>query len=109
MQRKWFSVEPKSNSSTKTSRDEMITKLRIFNNKFGTRIPPDGAAPEMVQKYYQDALDFIEDDSSKNCSMLHMSLKEFAEDIDEEDPGRKNSGCYARFWEYVWCTSQTED
>jgi len=111
------SGEPASDSPAKISRDEMLTKLRIFNGKFGTKTAPPGAELETVRAYYQDALDFIEGDGSKNCDILRTRLKEFMEDIDEEDPGRPGSGCCSRFWNYVFdlyaraciCDLQTED
>ena len=118
-QRKWSSAKPSPKTSIDDiSRSEMITKLRIFNEKLGTDVPPDGADLETVKAYYHKALEAIEDNSNKNYSMLQTSLQEFADviDVDEEDPGREKSGCCSRFWDWVCnlyifrsCVSQLED
>ena len=100
-QRKWASAKSKSNPLIELSREEMLNKLKIFHGKFGTDSPPDGVDIETVKAYYHKALEVIEDNSNKNYSILQISLQEFAEDIDEEDPGREKSGYCSRFWDWV--------
>ena len=78
-QRKWSSAKPRNNSLGEISRDEMLTKLRIFNNKFGTDLPPDGVDSETISSYYHKALETIEDNSNKSYTMLQESLQEFVD------------------------------
>ncbi|MBV1929724.1 MAG: hypothetical protein KUG81_09475 [Gammaproteobacteria bacterium] len=110
-QRKWSSAKP-----GEISRREMVTKLKIFHDKFGTDVPPDETDIDVVKAYYNEALKTIEENSNKNYSILQMSLEELVDDVDEEDPGRKKSGCCSRFWDWVCnlcifrsCISQVED
>ena len=112
-QRKWSSAKP-----GEIFRCEMVTKLKIFHDKFGTDVPPDNADIDIVESYYNKALKTIEDNSNKNYSILQMSLDELVDDVDvdEEDLGREKSGCCTRFWDWVCnlcifrsCISQVED
>jgi hypothetical protein len=114
-QRKWSSAKPRVESTNEQSRVEMLTKLKIFHDKFGTEIPPTGSDAEIVRDYYHKALEVIEDRSNENCNVLQLSLQEFVEDedIDEEDPGREKRSCCTRFWEWICnicsCLSRVED
>lgn len=114
-QRKWSSAKPRTETTNKQSRVEMLTKLKIFHDKFGTDIPPPESDTSSVRDYYQKALEIIEDRSNKNYNDLQMSLQEFVEDEDpdEEDPEREKHNCCSRFWEWILnacsCLSRTDD
>ncbi len=98
-QLKWTSAKPRS-SSAEISRNEMLTKLKIFHDKFGTDLPPVGADTETIRTYYHKAQETIEDNSNKNYSVLQESLQEFVNDGDGEDIDQEKSGCCSRFWEW---------
>ncbi len=116
-QRKWSSAKPRTELSNKPCRVEMLTKLNIFHEKFGTDIPPPDSDTETVRNYYHRTLEAIEDRSNKNYNTLQISLQEFVEDIDDddddEDPGMEKKSRCSRFLEYTCnicsCLSRTED
>jgi len=115
-QRKWSCAKPRTELLNNPCRVEMLTKLNIFHEKFGTDIPPPDSDAETVRNYYHIALEVIEDRSSKNYNTLQISLQDFVEDIDDdddEDPGREKKSRCSRFWGYTYnicsCLSRTED
>jgi len=115
---KWSSAKPRTELSNKPYRVEMLTKLNIFHEKFGTDIPPPESDTETVKNYYHRALEVIEDRSNKNYNTLQISLQEFVEDIvddDDEDPGMEKKSRCSRFWDCMCnicsclCLSRTEE
>lgn len=105
-QRKWPTSRLRNNSSNEISRDEILTKLKIFNDKFGIDLPPDGIDTETIRTYYYQVLETIDDNSNKNYSILQDSLQEFVdmdkEDIDEEYMDQEKSGCCPHFWDWFF-------
>ena len=78
-QHKWSFVNHRTKLSSNLSMDNMITKLNIYHDKFGTDIPPNDADIETVKAYYDKAITRIEDDGSKNYIVLQHKLDEINE------------------------------
>jgi hypothetical protein len=113
-QRKW-STSQRYKLNSKLSQDEMLTKLKIFNEKFGTDLPPNDADAEIVNFYYSKALTSIEDTSSKNYNILQESLKGLVDDTEDDDEPEELGWC-TYFWTCFYnlyivrmCISQVED
>ena len=85
-QYKWAFVNHRTKLPSDLSMDNMITKLNIYHDKFGTDIPPNDADIETVKAYYDKAITRIEDDGSKNYIVLQQKLNEINEmtEISEE-------------------------
>ena len=101
----------KTKLNPKLSQGEMMTKLKIFHEKFGVDIPADDASLETVKNYYDKALSSIEDISSKNYDILQESIRGLVDDEDEPE-----QICYCTyFWGWFCnlyiriCISQVED
>nr|QBK85848.1 MAG: hypothetical protein LCMAC101_04430 [Marseillevirus LCMAC101] len=75
----------------------MLTKLKIFHEKFGTDLPPIDADAETVKTYYIKALVSIENDRSKNYDILQENLKRLVDDIEDDDEPEQTR-CCTYFW-----------
>ena len=110
-----------SNSLIELSQTEMLMKLKIFHEKFGTDLPPDGAETETIRTYYHKALKTIEDNSDKNYGILQENLQQFVDEDEDEfvdedvDRAQEKSGCLL-FWRWFCslplirtCTPKVDD